>query len=174
VSGQFHAPAALTPGNGTHWKGGWVGPRPGLDDVERKKFLTVLRLELRALGRVARCQSLSRLQITRDVFAEDFNLKVETERTSYEVSSSRYSSVHTAITQHSEDKSDNSGQGCTASLVSVRKTSRWVLVPDLHAAHVSAHLRGAARAHCARSHSSKSGAFKSCRIGRELTNPLQS
>ena len=32
VSGQRHAPAALTPGEiGTHCTGGWVGPRAGLD-----------------------------------------------------------------------------------------------------------------------------------------------
>jgi hypothetical protein len=34
VSGQRHAPAALYPLEitpGTHWTGGWVGPRAGLD-----------------------------------------------------------------------------------------------------------------------------------------------
>jgi hypothetical protein len=35
VSGQRHAPAALYPRGkdppGTHWIGGWVGPRAGLD-----------------------------------------------------------------------------------------------------------------------------------------------
>jgi hypothetical protein len=30
VSGQCHALAALYPG--THWIGGWVGPRAGLDE----------------------------------------------------------------------------------------------------------------------------------------------
>jgi hypothetical protein len=33
----LHAPAALPAGKeppGTHWIGGWVGPRAGLDDVE--------------------------------------------------------------------------------------------------------------------------------------------
>jgi hypothetical protein len=40
----------------------WLGgPRAGLDDVKKKKFLTLLRLELRPLARVARCQSLCRL-----------------------------------------------------------------------------------------------------------------
>jgi hypothetical protein len=37
-SGQLHAPAALTPGKvppGTHWIGGWVVPRPDVDDVEK-------------------------------------------------------------------------------------------------------------------------------------------
>jgi hypothetical protein len=37
-----------------------VGPRTGLDNVKRK-FLTLLRLELRYLGRPARSQSLCRL-----------------------------------------------------------------------------------------------------------------
>jgi hypothetical protein len=38
VSGQFHAPAALPPVKppGTHWIGGWVGPRTGLDAVVKK------------------------------------------------------------------------------------------------------------------------------------------
>jgi hypothetical protein len=31
---------------GTHWVGGWVGPRTGLDDVEKRKFLTLLGHEL--------------------------------------------------------------------------------------------------------------------------------
>jgi hypothetical protein len=32
-SGQRHVMAALDPGrkHGSHWKGDWVGPRPGLD-----------------------------------------------------------------------------------------------------------------------------------------------
>jgi hypothetical protein len=31
---------------GTHWIAGWVGPRAGLDDVEKRKFLTLPGLEL--------------------------------------------------------------------------------------------------------------------------------
>jgi hypothetical protein len=30
----------------THWMGGWVHPRAGLDDVEKRKFLSLLKLEL--------------------------------------------------------------------------------------------------------------------------------
>jgi hypothetical protein len=41
----------------THWIGGWVGPRAGLDDVKKRKFLTLPGLELRTLGRPARSQS---------------------------------------------------------------------------------------------------------------------
>jgi hypothetical protein len=40
VSGQFHAPTALPLGKratGTHWIGGWMGPRVGLDEVEKRK-----------------------------------------------------------------------------------------------------------------------------------------
>jgi len=36
VSGQLHAPATSHPGErypGTHWLGGWVGPRTGLEAV---------------------------------------------------------------------------------------------------------------------------------------------
>jgi hypothetical protein len=49
VGGELSAarPGRFTPGErapGTHWKGGWVGPRAGLDDVEKRKFLTGLEL----------------------------------------------------------------------------------------------------------------------------------
>jgi hypothetical protein len=47
----------FTPGErapGTHWIGGWVDLRAGLDDLEKRKFLTPLGLELRPLGRPAR------------------------------------------------------------------------------------------------------------------------
>jgi hypothetical protein len=47
---------------GTHWMGGWVDPRAGLDDVEEKKFLTLLAFELRPIGRPARRQSLYRIR----------------------------------------------------------------------------------------------------------------
>jgi hypothetical protein len=57
-------PARFTQGErapGTHWIGGWVGPRTGLDHVEKRKFFTLSGLELRPLGRRARSQSLYRL-----------------------------------------------------------------------------------------------------------------
>jgi hypothetical protein len=34
-----------------HWIRRWVGPRAGLDDVKKRKFLTLPILELRPLGR---------------------------------------------------------------------------------------------------------------------------
>jgi hypothetical protein len=37
----------------THCIGGWAGPRAGLDDVEKRKFLTLQGLELRPLGSLA-------------------------------------------------------------------------------------------------------------------------
>jgi hypothetical protein len=46
---------------GIHWIGGWVCPRAGLDDVEKRKFLTLPVLELRPLRRPARSESLYRL-----------------------------------------------------------------------------------------------------------------
>jgi hypothetical protein len=46
----------------TYWIGGWVDPRASLDDVEKRKFLTLPGLELRHLDRPARSQSLSRLR----------------------------------------------------------------------------------------------------------------
>jgi hypothetical protein len=46
-SGRF-IPGEIAPG--THWIGGWVGPRTGLDDVEKTKILPLSGLELRTLG----------------------------------------------------------------------------------------------------------------------------
>jgi hypothetical protein len=39
---------------GIHWIGGWVDPKAGLDDVEKRKSLILPRLELRPFGRPAR------------------------------------------------------------------------------------------------------------------------
>jgi hypothetical protein len=64
VSGQLHLPAALLRGKeppDAHWIGGWVDPSAGLDDVKRR-FLTLLGLELRTLGRPVLSQSLYRLR----------------------------------------------------------------------------------------------------------------
>jgi hypothetical protein len=65
VSGQLHAPAALAPRErapGIHWIKGWVCPRTGLDDVEKKKILDPnTGLDLRPLVRPALSQSLYRL-----------------------------------------------------------------------------------------------------------------
>jgi hypothetical protein len=43
---------------GTHWIGGWVNPRAGLDYVEKRKFLALPGLKLRPLGCPAHSQSL--------------------------------------------------------------------------------------------------------------------
>jgi hypothetical protein len=63
VSGSFTPRPLYPPGKvpGTHWIGGWVGPRTGLDDAEKRKFRTLPGLELRPPGRPARSQSLYRL-----------------------------------------------------------------------------------------------------------------
>jgi hypothetical protein len=39
MSSQLHAPTALIPGKdpGTHWIGGWMELRAGLDAVEKRK-----------------------------------------------------------------------------------------------------------------------------------------
>jgi hypothetical protein len=47
---------------GTHWIGGWVDHRAGLDNMKKWKFLTLPVLELRPLGRPASSQSLNRLR----------------------------------------------------------------------------------------------------------------
>jgi hypothetical protein len=48
VSGQFHALAALPLGDitlGVHYIGGWVGPRVGLDVVEKRKNVAMPGIE---------------------------------------------------------------------------------------------------------------------------------
>jgi hypothetical protein len=58
-------PGSFTPGErapGAHCTGGWVDTRADLDDMEKRKFLTLLGLELRTLSRPARSQSLYRLR----------------------------------------------------------------------------------------------------------------
>jgi hypothetical protein len=39
---------------GTHWIGGWLGSKTGLDDIETRKFFLLPGLELRLLGRPVR------------------------------------------------------------------------------------------------------------------------
>jgi hypothetical protein len=67
TGGEWSAsgPSRFSPGEGapcTHRVGDWVGPRTGLEDVEKRKFLILPRLELRNLGRPAHSQSLYRLR----------------------------------------------------------------------------------------------------------------
>jgi len=47
VCGQLHAPGKEPPG--THWIGGWVGPRAGLDAAVKRKG-TCLPFTLRLHG----------------------------------------------------------------------------------------------------------------------------
>jgi hypothetical protein len=56
MSCQLHATAALPQGKEphTHWIGGCMDPRVGLDIVEKRELLTLPELELRPLGRPAR------------------------------------------------------------------------------------------------------------------------
>jgi hypothetical protein len=63
AGGEWSAsrPGRFTSAPGTHWIGGWVDPSAGMDGVEKRKYLTLLELELRPLVRPARSQSLYRL-----------------------------------------------------------------------------------------------------------------
>jgi hypothetical protein len=59
MSGQLHAPVALSPGErapSTHWIGGWLGPTADLEDIEKRDSNSA------PLGRPARSQSLYRLR----------------------------------------------------------------------------------------------------------------
>jgi hypothetical protein len=69
VGGEWSASRSycLTPppresAHSTHWIGGWVNPRVGLDVMEKRTFLTLPALELRTLSRPERSQSLYRLR----------------------------------------------------------------------------------------------------------------
>jgi hypothetical protein len=58
-------PCRFSPGErapGTHFIGGWVDLRAGLEDMEKRKFLTLPELGTPTLGRPARSQSLYRLR----------------------------------------------------------------------------------------------------------------
>jgi hypothetical protein len=61
VSGQLHDPAALPLGKEPRYPFDSFGLRKGLDDLKRRKIIYIAGLELRPLGRPARCQSLYRL-----------------------------------------------------------------------------------------------------------------
>jgi hypothetical protein len=50
---------------GPHWLGDWVGARAGLSNMEKKKCLPILGLDLGPLGRPARSESLYRLHYIR-------------------------------------------------------------------------------------------------------------
>jgi hypothetical protein len=67
VGGEWSVsrPCRFTSGeraSAAHWIEGWVGHRAGLNEVEKRKFLTLPGLELRLFGRSARTQSLYRLR----------------------------------------------------------------------------------------------------------------
>jgi hypothetical protein len=61
VGGEWSAsrPSRFTPKErapGNHWIGGWVDHRTGLNDMEKRKFLTLPGLKLRPIGHPAHSQ----------------------------------------------------------------------------------------------------------------------
>jgi hypothetical protein len=61
-------PGHFIPGErdpGTNWIRGWVDRSAGLENVEKRKFITIPGLVLRPLGRPACSQSLCRLSYLR-------------------------------------------------------------------------------------------------------------
>jgi hypothetical protein len=67
VSGRVHAPAALGRKRnlGTHWIGGWVGSRAGLDFLENKKIswpCQMVQLAAQSLYRICYAGSLKQIQ----------------------------------------------------------------------------------------------------------------
>jgi hypothetical protein len=63
------SPGRFTPG--THRIGGWVDPRAGLDDTEKRQFLSLPGLELRLLGRPARSPPLYRLSYPGSIYSHE-------------------------------------------------------------------------------------------------------
>jgi hypothetical protein len=69
VGGELHAQAALPAverAPGTHWIGGWVGPRAGLDAVAKRKFRAPVenRIPLRPARRLVTIPTeLSRIAV---------------------------------------------------------------------------------------------------------------
>jgi hypothetical protein len=61
VTGEWSASSPGRYSPGIHWIGGCMGPIAGLDNVGKRKFLTLQGLELRPLSCPARSQSLYRL-----------------------------------------------------------------------------------------------------------------
>jgi hypothetical protein len=83
AGGEWLASCAdrFTPGErapGTLWIRGRVDPRAGLDEVEKKKFFTLPRLELWPLSRPAGSQSLCRLGYPSSSLSFFFYLDYET------------------------------------------------------------------------------------------------
>jgi hypothetical protein len=62
-----------------------VGPRTGLDDVEKRKFLPLPGLELGRLGRPARSQSLYRLRYPGSRYRWEDNIKMDINEIALEV-----------------------------------------------------------------------------------------
>jgi hypothetical protein len=78
---------------GTHWIGGWVEHKAGLDDMERRKMLPPPRLELRTLGHPAHNQSLYRLSYPGPSIFEIYNSNLGQESYYPDRSCSGFSSV---------------------------------------------------------------------------------
>jgi hypothetical protein len=64
-----------------HWIGGWVDPRAGLYDVEKRTFLTLPVRELQPLGHPAPSQSFNYATSTVVVTTWDFSLSCLISRT---------------------------------------------------------------------------------------------
>jgi hypothetical protein len=60
----------------THWIGGWLCPRAGLDDVEKRKILPLPGLKIRPLGRPVSSQSLYDCAIPAPIFFYSVPLKM--------------------------------------------------------------------------------------------------
>jgi hypothetical protein len=64
MSSQLHTGGLNPPPPpSTHWIGGFLGPRAGLDDMEKLKFLTLSGLEFRPLGYKASSRQFYQLRL---------------------------------------------------------------------------------------------------------------
>jgi hypothetical protein len=123
VSDEWSAsrPGRFTRGErdpGTHWRWDWVDPRACLDDVEKRKFLTLPGLEIRPLGCPARSQSLYRLSYPGS--SSVFNLiyilclliTAEHIHTRTNIEHSRALTLRAVLTLHAASGNGMGTQGC--------------------------------------------------------------
>jgi hypothetical protein len=119
-------PCRFTPGEraaGTHWIRDWVDPRVSLDNVEKRRFLTLPGLELRPLGRPSRSQSLYRLS-----YPGSFTNAVSLSK------GARY--THWIWGSHGSEYDDCGLVGCNSLQSGVRTTFRRTYFFNLHGLRV--------------------------------------
>jgi hypothetical protein len=77
-----------------------VGPRTGLDDVERRKIFLLSGLEFRPLGRLLRSQSLHRLNYPDSLNNDVTQFHYEKERRVNQINVKIFSRINVSVTNN--------------------------------------------------------------------------